>query len=134
MNTKIDNSAEGGAALVTILVVEDEPLVRMFVVDHLGDLGYRTVEAQDGSEALALWRRGERFDLLLTDVGLPGMTGGELAEAARRLQPDLKILFATGYSRSHAGELGLPAPGMDWVGKPFELGELAKRIRCLLEG
>ncbi|MCX5513093.1 hypothetical protein C3941_01565 [Kaistia algarum] len=134
MNIKIDNPATNWSAEATILVVEDEPIVRMLVVDQLDDLGFRTVEAQDASEALALLRRGDRFDLMLTDVGLPGMDGRELAEVARGLQPDLKVLFATGYSGSDTSALGLPARGMDLVGKPIEMDELARRIRLLLEG
>lgn len=133
MNAKIDNPAASRTTDAMILVVEDEPIVRMLVVDQLGDLGYRTVEAQDASEALALLRRGGRFDLMLTDVGLPGMSGRDLAEAARELRPDLRILFATGYSGGHTSELGLPARGMDFVGKPFDMDELARRIRSLLE-
>jgi CheY-like chemotaxis protein len=132
MNAKIEMSAEAEEMEFSILVVEDEPIVRMLVVDQLDDLGYRTVEAQDGHQALVLLRERGRFDLLLTDVGLPGMDGRELASAARDLQPDLKILFATGYAASHATMLGLPAPGMDLVGKPFDTDELARRIRGLL--
>jgi hypothetical protein len=134
MNIKIDNPATSRSTEATILVVEDEPIVRMLVLDQLGDLGFHTVEAQDASEALALLRRGDRFDLMLTDVGLPGMDGRELAEVARGLQPDLKVLFATGYSAGDASALGLPARGMDLVGKPIEMDELARRIRLLLKG
>jgi CheY-like chemotaxis protein len=134
MTTKTDAVGASQTTDATILVVEDEPIVRMLVVDQLGDLGFHTAEAQDASEALALLGRGDRFDLMLTDVGLPGMNGRELAEAARGLQPDLKVLFATGYSGGHEGELGLPAIGMGLVGKPFEMDELARRIRSLLEG
>lgn len=117
---------------IAVLVVEDEPIVRMVVVDHLAELGYRTVESQDASEALAHLEAGMRFDLMLTDVGLPGMGGRELAETARRLAPNLKILFATGYSEQDMASLGLPAAGMDMVGKPFDFGELERRIRVLL--
>ena len=132
MNTETEMSATRSAGAASILVVEDEPIVRMLVVDHLEDLGFLTAEAKDAVEALGLLRGGRRFDLMLTDVGLPGMGGRELAETARTLAPDLRILFATGYSQTHATALGLPAAGMDLVGKPFDMDELARRIRALL--
>jgi len=116
----------------TILVVEDEPIVRMLVVDHLNDDGFRILEAQDGPEALDILKRESGLSLMLTDVGLPGMGGRELADLARSLHPDLRILFATGYSESHAEALGLPAPGMGLVGKPFDMIDLTARIRAML--
>ena len=90
--------AESGEA---VLVVDDEPTVRMLVADVLEELGYRAIEAQDGASGLQVLQSGTRVDLLVTDVGLPGgMNGRQLADAARRERPDLKVLFITGYART----------------------------------
>lgn len=123
-----------GARGISILVVEDEPVVRMLVVDHLEELGFDVTEAGDASEALALLEGGGRYDVMLTDVGLPGMNGRDLADRVRLALPDIKILFATGYSASGGAELGLPAPGMELVTKPFDTDELARRIDIMLAG
>ena len=86
----------------TVLVIEDEASVRELVIEVLNDLGYRALEAADGPAGLQLLRAGERIDLLVTDVGLPGMNGRQVAEAARALRPGLKVLFITGYAESAA--------------------------------
>ncbi|MBL6455053.1 PAS domain S-box protein [Belnapia sp. T6] len=119
----------------TVLVVEDEPVVRAVMVEVLRDLGYQALEAGDGREALALLAEGRRLDLLVTDVGLPGgMNGRQLAEQAREARPGLKVLFVTGYADA-AGLTGeVLAPGTALVTKPFEAGLLARRIRGLIEG
>lgn len=134
MRSDLEMNATNERAAAAILVVEDEPIVRMIVVDHLNESGFTTVESQDAREALAHLEAGARFDLMLTDVGLPGMNGRDLARAARRLAPGLRVLFATGYSESDSAALGLPAEGMDVVGKPFDLDELVRRIEALMRG
>ena len=95
-----------GSAVV--LVVEDEPPIRMVIVDVLSDLGYTVLEAGDGRSGLKILEAGTRIDLLITDVGLPGgMNGRQLADAARQRRPDLKVLFITGYAENAAVGNGL---------------------------
>ena len=83
----------------TVLVIDDEPLVRMLVTDVLKELGYAAIEAIDGPSGLKILRSPARIDLLITDIGLPGgMDGGQIAEAARELRPAMKVLFITGFA------------------------------------
>jgi PAS domain S-box-containing protein len=116
----------------TILVVEDEASVRELVVQVLDDLGYRALEAADGPAGLHILRSSTRIDLLVTDVGLPGMNGRQVADAARETRPDLKVLFITGYAESAAMAHGFLAPGMELVTKPFAVDALAARIREMI--
>ena len=118
----------------TVLVIEDEASVRGLVVDILDDLGYRSLEAPDGPAGLKILQSGARIDLLVTDVGLPGMNGRQVAEAAREHRPDLKVLFITGYAESAAMANGFLAPGMEMVTKPFAIDALAARIRDMIVG
>ncbi|TGD97240.1 ATP-binding protein [Methylobacterium nonmethylotrophicum] len=117
----------------TVLVVEDEPAVRALIVDVLRDLGYRALEAEDGPSGLAVLRSSARIDLLVTDVGLPGLNGRQLADAAREHRPGLKVLFITGYAEN-AAMAGFLAPGMQMITKPFPIEMLARRIRAMIEG
>ncbi|TPJ99479.1 PAS domain S-box protein [Mesorhizobium sp. B2-5-9] len=113
----------------TILVVDDEPLIRMLICEVLADSGYRTIEAADGASGLKALRSGEKIDLLVTDVGLPGgMNGRQLADAAREIYPRLKILFITGYAENAAVGNGHLAPGMHVMTKPFVMDKLAAKI------
>ena len=102
-----------------MLVVEDEPVVRGVILEMLGEQGYRTLEAVDGPSGLKILRSGERIDLLVTDVGLPGMNGRQLADQARETRPDLKILFITGYADNKILENGFLGPRMEVIAKPF---------------
>ena len=123
----VDLQAKGGE---TVLVIDDEALVRMLVVDALEDLGYRTLEAGDGPEGLKILRSGVRIDLLITDVGLPnGMNGRQVADAARELRPGLKVMFVTGYAETAVLSHGHLDPGMQVVTKPFEMNILVKRVQ-----
>ena len=118
----------------TVLVVDDEPSVRMLVADVLGDLGYAALEAADGAAALAILESDGRIDLLVTDVGLPGgMNGRQVAEAARELRPALKVLFITGYAENAVLNHGHLDPGMHVLTKPFAIDDLAERMRNLIE-
>jgi CheY-like chemotaxis protein len=117
-----------------VLVIEDEPAVRELVLDMLAEFGYRALEAGDGAAALKILRSGERVDLLLTDLGLPGMNGRALADAARELRPDLKVLFITGYAENASIARGFLGPGMAMVTKPFPIAALAARIRAMIGG
>jgi PAS domain S-box-containing protein len=116
----------------TVLVVEDEAVVRGVILEMLGEQGYRTLEAADGPSGLRILRANERIDLLVTDIGLPGMNGRQLADQARETRPDLKILFITGYAESVAIADGFLQPGMEMVTKPFDLDHLSRRVRAMV--
>ena len=116
-----------------ILVVDDEPTVRMLVVDTLEERGYRCVEAGDGPAGLNYLQSGGHFDLLITDVGLPGgLNGRQVADAARLINPDLKVLFITGYAENAVLNHGHIEHGMEVVTKPFSVDDLAGRVERLL--
>ncbi len=118
----------------TVLVVDDEPAVRMLVTDVLSDLGYVSVEAADGAAGLKILRSDIRIDLLVTDVGLPGgMNGRQVADAARVLRPGLKVLFITGYAETTVMGNGHLEPGMAVLTKPFAMDHLAGKIRDLIQ-
>ncbi len=118
----------------TVLVVDDEPAVRMLVADVLSDLGYVSVEAADGAAGLKILRSDIRVDLLVTDVGLPGdMNGRQVADAARVLRPALKVLFITGYAENAVVGNGNLDPGMAILTKPFAMDHLAGKIRDLIQ-
>ena len=122
------------AAALTVLVVEDEAAVRRLLVEVVQQLGYRTIEADDGPSGLRVLQSGAGIDLLLTDVGLPGLDGRELAIAARVDRPHLKVLFATGYAYGATLGRGAPLePGMEIVTKPFALDTLSAKIRAMVE-
>jgi PAS domain S-box-containing protein len=122
--------SEGGE---TVLVVDDEPSVRMLVTDVLQEVGYTALEAHDGSAALKVLRSDARIDLLVTDVGLPGgMNGRQVADAARAIRPKLKVLFITGYAENAAIGHGHLGPGMHVLTKPFAMDTLAHRIKDLM--
>ncbi len=112
----------------TILVVEDDAIVRMLIVDVLEELEFKVLEA-DGSETAIplLADTSSTIDLLMTDVGLPGMNGRELAEKARELRPLLPILFASGYAENL--ELG---HNMQVIGKPFSIDQLRDTVKNIL--
>jgi len=117
----------------TVLVVDDEPTVRMLVVDALHELGYVAIEAGDGAAGLKILESDTRIDLLITDVGLPaGMNGRQLADAARTARPGLKVLFITGYAENAVLSHGHLDPGMHVLTKPFAMDILADRIRGLI--
>ncbi|WNV07110.1 PAS domain-containing protein [Tardiphaga sp. 709] len=120
------------AAGETLLVVEDEPVVRSVIVDMLQDEGYRVLEAVDGPSGLRVLRETPNIDLLVTDIGLPGMNGRQLADQAREARPDLKILFITGYSESVVMAKGFLLPGMEMITKPFDLDHFLQRIRAMI--
>ena len=118
----------------TVLVVEDDDSVRAYTVDVLRELGYRVIEAHDGEAALRLLdRQDQSVDLLLTDVVMPNVSGAELAEAARRRQPQLRVLYTSGYTRDAITRDGRLEPGVDLLAKPFTFAALAERVRDLLD-
>nr|WP_302474503.1 PAS domain S-box protein [Roseococcus sp. MDT2-1-1] len=116
-----------------VAVVEDETAVRDLVVDVLQELGYRVVEAVDGPSGLKLLQSDMHVDLLVTDVGLPGLNGRQLADYARQHRPGLKVLFMTGYAENATIANGFLEPGMQMITKPFAIEALATRIRDMIE-
>jgi PAS domain S-box-containing protein len=117
----------------TVLVVDDEPTVRMLVTEVLGELGYTAVEAADGAGGLHILRSSARIDLLVTDVGLPGgMNGQQMAEAGRVLRPGLKVLFITGYADNAVLSHGHLAKDMQVMVKPFSMEVLATRVKAMI--
>ncbi|MHC2107225.1 PAS domain-containing protein [Methylobacterium sp. CM6246] len=119
----------------TVLIVDDEPTVRMLVTDILEDLGYTAIEASDSVAGLKVLQSDVRIDLLVTDVGLPGgMNGRQMADAARVYRSDLKVLFITGYAENAILGNGSLAPGMAVLTKPFAMDNMAARIRSMIEG
>ncbi|MGV7032290.1 PAS domain-containing protein [Methylobacterium symbioticum] len=118
----------------TVLIVDDEPTVRMLVTEVLEDLGYAAIEAADGASGLTVLHSDVRIDLLVTDVGLPGgMNGRQMADAGRVSRPGLKVLFITGYAENAALGGGRLEPGMHVLTKPFSVDVLASRIRAMIE-
>jgi CheY-like chemotaxis protein len=117
-----------------ILVVEDEPSVRLMIAETLADNGYIVLEADTGQAAMRHIHSPARIDLLLTDVGLPGgMNGRQLADAARQHRADLKVLFVTGYDAQAALESGMMKPGMAVLTKPFSINSLAEKVQDILQ-
>ncbi|PZW67217.1 CheY-like chemotaxis protein [Pseudomonas sp. URMO17WK12:I1] len=115
-----------------ILLVEDSDVVRMLTVEVLEELDYRVTEAGEAQQALQILRSDEPIDLLMTDIGLPGMSGQELAVAARQLRPDLKVLYASGYAESVEIDKSEPASRTSIIGKPFSLDALRDKVQSML--
>jgi CheY-like chemotaxis protein len=116
-----------------VLVIEDEPVVRGLIVEVVADLGFTALEAADGPNGLEVLQSRQRIDLLITDVGLPGLNGRQVADAARLLRPGLKVIFMTGYAENAASAQGFLEPGMALITKPFAMDELAAKIRATIE-
>jgi CheY-like chemotaxis protein len=117
----------------TVLVVDDEPTVRILVAEVLEEFGYVSIEAADGAAGLKVLQSSAPVDLLITDVALPGgMNGRQLADAARTLRPDLRVLFITGYAENALIGNGHLEPNMQVITKPFTMETLASRIKDML--
>jgi CheY-like chemotaxis protein len=117
----------------TILVVDDEPNIRMLVLEVVRKRGYLAIEAAEAASALDLIRTSAAIDLLVTDVGLPGgMNGRQLAEIGREIRAGLKVLFITGYAEHAMGSDQQMPYGMEVLAKPFRLHDLLARIASLL--
>jgi CheY-like chemotaxis protein len=116
----------------TVLIVEDDAAVRLLVSAVLKELGYAYVEASDGHTAVPIIQSDQRIDLLISDVGLPGMNGRQLAEIGRQLRPDLKVLFITGYAEHAAVRGGFLDPGMQLITKPFTFDLLTAKVREMI--
>ena len=117
----------------SILLIDDEPTIRLLVSEVLEDLGYQVIAVEDGNAGLKVINSAVRIDLLITDVGLPGgLNGRQVADAARLIRPDLKVLFITGYAENAVLSHGHLALGMHVVTKPFALDVFASRVRDLI--
>ena len=117
----------------TVLVVEDEPMIRELIMEVLQDQGYRCMQAADGNVALALIHSNADIDLLITDVGLPGLNGRLLAEQARKIRPMLRVLFVTGYAENSIFDLTGTNNAMEMLPKPFGVEDLRRAVHGLLE-
>ncbi len=115
------------ATAPTILVVEDDSIVRMLIVDVLEELEYTVLEAADGETALQILGSDNVIHLMMTDQGLPDMPGTELAQKAREQRPDLPVLFASGYAEN----IDVPT-GMHMIGKPFSIDQLRDKVKAIL--
>ncbi|MBC7484002.1 MAG: response regulator [Rhizobacter sp.] len=134
-----DDEASNTAGLLpigtraTVLVVDDEPTIRMLILDVLEEMGLVALEAGDGAAAIRVVQSGERIDLLITDVGLPGgMNGRQVADVARSMRPHLKVLFITGFAENAVLSHCHLDPGMHVLTKPFDVEMLAERVRTLI--
>jgi CheY-like chemotaxis protein len=126
--------AKSAKASRTILVVEDDSDVRTYTVEIIRELGYRVLEAHDGPAALRLLEREERrIDLLFTDVVMPGMSGRELADKAREIQPDLRVLYTSGYTRNSIVHGGRLDAGVEMIAKPFTYQGLSLKIADVID-
>jgi len=118
-----------------ILIVDDDPIVRMVMTEVLEEIGFHVTEARDGAEGLKLLQSSVPIDLLVTDVGLSvGMNGRQLADAGRALRPELAVLFVTGYAANAVIGHGQLERGMHVLTKPFEIEMLAGRVKELMAG
>ena len=117
----------------TVLIVEDDPAVRVLVSSVLGELGYAFVEAADANGAVPILQSDQRIDLLISDVGLPGMNGRQLAEIGRQIRPGLRVLFITGYAEHAAVRGGFLDPGMQLITKPFTFDLLTAKVREMIK-
>jgi PAS domain S-box-containing protein len=117
----------------TVLLVEDDAIVRGLILETLSELGYHALEAADGPAGIRILESDQQIDLLVTDIGLPGLNGRQVADRGRQLRPGLKVLFMTGYAENAALASGFLDPGMEMVTKPFPMEVLARRMRDMME-
>lgn len=118
----------------TVLVVDDEPTIRHLIDEVLDDAGFTVINAVDGASGLKVLESDAKIELLITDVGLPnGMNGRQVADAARTLRPDLKVLFITGYAENAAVGNGHLEHGMELLTKPFSMEALAAKVANMIK-
>ena len=132
-DVETDTLLKASAHAQTILVVDDEATIRHLIDEVLDDLGYTVIGAADGAAGIKVLQSGAKIDLLITDVGLPnGMNGRQVADAARRIRPGLKVLFITGFAENAAVGNGHLEPGMELLTKPFTLEALSAKVAEML--
>ena len=129
----VTETAPRGASEDVVLVVEDDERVRAFSVEALSELGYTVLQAPNGAAGLKIIEERDDIDLLFTDVVMPGMTGGELAQLALQRRPGLKVLFTTGFTRNAIVHNGVLDPGTHLIQKPFSIEQLAMKVRDVLD-
>jgi CheY-like chemotaxis protein len=134
LSPAVPSAAELPRGTETILVTEDDAVVRMLTARTLRELGYTVVQASDGNQALAVWAVQPLVDLLFTDVVMPDMNGRQLAQKALEAKPDLKVLYTTGYTRNAIIHHGRLDPDIDLLTKPFTADALARKVRRILDG
>jgi CheY-like chemotaxis protein len=117
----------------SVLVVEDDPVVRLLISNVLKDMGYSAVDAPEALSALPILESDHGIDLLITDLGLPGVDGRKLAQRAQARRPGLKVLFMSGYLEKLGGTDQAFADGTDIIAKPFSFEELATRIESVMQ-
>jgi CheY-like chemotaxis protein len=128
-------SLEGSSSKETILVVEDDPMVRNYAVEILNELGYRVLQAGAAAPALEIIDREANIDLLFTDIVMPGaFNGRQLADEALRRRPKLKVLYTTGYTRNAIVHHGRLDADVNLITKPFTMDALGTKVRLLLDG
>jgi CheY-like chemotaxis protein len=131
LKTSEEHIEEGAGE--TVLVIDDEPTIRMLIADVLTEHGYNVIEADGSSKGLRILQSDVRVDLLITDVGLPGsINGRQVADAARITRPELKVLFITGFAENAVVGNGHLAAGMAVLTKPLVLTALSQKIRELV--
>ncbi|QEI08324.1 response regulator [Pigmentiphaga aceris] len=132
-NRAVDTIEPTPASNELVLVVEDDDVIRSLIVETLSDQGYRICEAADGPAGLAVLQSRRDIDLLVTDIGLPGLNGRQVADAARLLRPGLRVMFMTGYAQSALSDSELLEPGVELITKPFAIDTFVRRIRGMLD-
>ncbi|MCG6538306.1 MAG: response regulator [Syntrophales bacterium LBB04] len=117
----------------TILLTEDEEIVRDWVLKALQRLGYTILHAANGQEALRLLQNYQgRIDLLMTDIVMPGMNGRELADRLLKLHPETKVLYTSGYTENVIVHHGVVEEDLNFLGKPYTLQQLSEKVRTVL--
>lgn len=132
IETTVHHEASPQGSGQPVLLVEDDPSVRLLIGELLSELGYQTIEAPDSDTAIKLLESGRQIDMMISDVGLPGMNGRQLAEVARMHHPKVPILFVTGYAANAAIRAGFLGTNMAMISKPFQVEELAAKIGEML--
>jgi CheY-like chemotaxis protein len=127
---EIEHASRGSE---TLLLVEDEPAVRRAAAEFLRLQGYSVIEAKDGVDALSLAETHPNIDLLITDVVMPNMSGGELAQRLAKLRPDIKFLFVSGYAGQTLLDHNVVDLGANFLQKPFTLKQMSRSIRTAVE-
>jgi CheY-like chemotaxis protein len=128
-----DTAVKAAVDGVTVLVVEDEPNVRKLTVEAFIELGYRALEADGAASALKVLARHPEIRLFFTDIVMPEVDGRKLADQALKMRPDLKVIFATGYTRNAVVHHGIVDPGVNLLSKPFSLEQLGSKVRQVLD-
>jgi signal transduction histidine kinase len=129
----VDVSLASRPAAGTVLVVEDDEIIRALIVETLEDMGFDSREAADGPAGLAILQSGQTVDLLVTDIGLPGLNGRQVADAARVLRPGLRVLFMTGYAENALSGSDYLGKGMALITKPFAIDAFTQRVQAMFD-